>query len=323
MLNGARRARHRRRHLPDAGAARRDRRPHPAQAGGGQHRAGRAGGTERVPRPRRRRRRHPRRDRVARSRLVQDDRRRRLAQRHGALARRADAPLLHRSREPDHQGRLELGDGRRDLLGSRDDARRAHPGLGLHAEGRRRAQRRLPAPCRRADVARPPHRRLRHPAADVDLRAHRRRRQVAVSRVRGHPGPHVRELQPAELPRDSPARDHLGGRPVEPRRARQEGRARRRAALSGWRPCASVEGGGDDRGASGLQPVAGSGRAADRQADEHRLGRARPPLGLGNAGVSQRPAPAEHPALEGFRVARACEGNPRAGGHDLDPHGYQ
>ena len=88
-------------------------------------------------------------------------------------------------------------------------------------------------------------------------------------------------------------------------------------------PTASVEGGGEDRGASGLQPVAGRRRAADRQADEHRLGRARPAVGLGNAGVSQRPAPAEHPALEGLRVARAREGNTRAGGHDLDPHRHQ
>ena len=111
---------------------------HPAQAGGGQHRAkrdrknlneylARGGGLVG----------HPRRPRLARSRLVQDDRRRLVAQRHGEVARRADAALLHRSRQPDHQGRVQLGNGRRDLLRPRHAARGAHPGVGLHAEARR------------------------------------------------------------------------------------------------------------------------------------------------------------------------------------------
>ena len=49
-------------------------------------------------------------------------------------------------------------------------------GGGLHAEGRGGAQRRRPAPRRRADRRRQARQRLRHPAADLDLRAHHRRR---------------------------------------------------------------------------------------------------------------------------------------------------
>ena len=47
---------------------------------------------------------------------------------------------------------------------------------GLHAEGRRRAQRRRAAAGRRAHRRRQAGQRLRHPAADLDLRAHDRRR---------------------------------------------------------------------------------------------------------------------------------------------------
>ena len=71
---------------------------------------------ERLPRARRRARRHSRRRGLGRSRLVQGHHRRLVAQRHHEVARRADAPLLHRPRQPDHEGRVELGDGRRDLL---------------------------------------------------------------------------------------------------------------------------------------------------------------------------------------------------------------
>ena len=88
-----------------------------------------------VPRARRRAGDDSRRLGLARSRLVPDDRRRLVAQRHDEVARRADAPLLHRSRRPDHQGRVQLVDGRRDLL-------RHGPDAGRRACWRRRIRRR-------------------------------------------------------------------------------------------------------------------------------------------------------------------------------------
>ncbi len=138
----ARREGHRRGHVSDQGAARRDRRPHSARAGSGQHRGGGPQEPERLSRARRRARRDSRRPRLARPRLVQDDRRRLVAERHDEVARRADAPLLHRPRQPDHEGRVELGDGRRDLLRHGHAARGPHPRDRVHAEGGRRAQRR-------------------------------------------------------------------------------------------------------------------------------------------------------------------------------------
>ena len=136
---------------------------------------------ERVPRARRRPCRDSRRPRLARSRLVQDHRRRLVAQRHGEVARRADAPLLHRSRQSDHEGRVQLGDGRRDLLRHGHAAGRPRARVGLHAEAGRGAQRQLPAPRRRADGRRQEGQHLRHPAADVDLREDRRRARARLT----------------------------------------------------------------------------------------------------------------------------------------------
>ena len=62
------------------------------------------------------------------------DRRGLLAQWHDQVARRADAPLLHRPRQSDHQGRVELVDGRRDLL------RHGYPARGPDPRGRLHAQ---------------------------------------------------------------------------------------------------------------------------------------------------------------------------------------
>jgi uncharacterized protein len=61
---------------------------------------------------------------------------------------RADAPVLHRPREPDHPGHLQLGDGRRDLLRHGHAARRAGARGRLHAEARRRAQHRASSGAR-------------------------------------------------------------------------------------------------------------------------------------------------------------------------------
>ena len=140
-----------------------------------------------------------------------------------------------------------------------------------------------PAGARNADFAetrRRAHRRrqarehLRRAAADVDLRAHRRRRPRAVSRVRVDSRASLRELQPAELPRDPAARDRLG------RQARERRRAPR-ARTSSATACATSRA---DRPRPakaaakievhpGVRPDARRRRAADPEGDEHRLGR--------------------------------------------------
>ena len=79
------------------------------------------------------------------------------------------------------------------------------------------------------------------------------------------------------------------GKRAERRRAPDEGRARRRPALRRRRTDRSSQGRREDRSAPGVRPDARRGRAADPQGHEHRLGRARPAVGLGNARVSQRP----------------------------------
>ena len=59
------------------------------------------------------------------------------------------------------------------------------------------AQRRRAAPRRRADRRRQARQRLRHPAADLDLRTHHRRRTGAVPKLRLDSRSSLRELQPA------------------------------------------------------------------------------------------------------------------------------
>ena len=299
----------RRRGVPDEGAARPDRRPRAARTGGRQHPGpGRAPEPRRVPGAGRRRGGDSRRRGVARPRLVQGHRRRIVARGHDPLARRADAPLLHRSRERDHEGRVELVDGRRDLLRHGHGAGGAGAGGGVYAEGGRRPQRRGAAARRRADRRRQARQRLRRPAADVDLRADRRGRPHALPRVRVDSRPPRRQLRSPELPRHPAARHRLGRQARQRRRADEARRARRRAALRRGRADTSRPRRGHDRGASRLHPVAGRRRAADQQGDEHRLGREGAAVGRGNAGIPERPARAEHDGLEGHRLAQADDG---------------
>ena len=126
--------------VPHQGSARRDRCPHPPQAGSGKHRRSRGPQEpQRLSRARRRGRRHSRRCGLEGSRLVQGNRRWLMAQRHDQVARRTDAPLLHRPRQSDHEGRVELVDGRRDLLRHGHPARGPNPRRGIHAEAAGRA----------------------------------------------------------------------------------------------------------------------------------------------------------------------------------------
>ena len=67
--------------------------------------------------------------------------------------------------------------------------------------------------------------RLRHPAADVDVRAHRRRRPRALPRLRLDSRASLRELQPLELPDDPAARYRVGRQAGERRRARARKRS--------------------------------------------------------------------------------------------------
>ena len=314
----ARREGGRRRGLPDQGAARPDGRPDPAQAGRGHdYRPGRSPEPERLPRPRRRPRGDSRRGRLERSRLVQGRRRRLVAERHDQVARRADAPLLHRPRQPDHEGRRRTG---------RWTTRSTTTWTSCPRRGSWPRRTRRSRPARNAELAearRGAHRRrqarqhLRHPAADVDLRAHRRGRRHAVSRVRVDSRASLRELQPPELPRDSAARHRLGRQARERRRAPEERRARRRPALRRRRADRSGESRGEDRGASGVRSDARRRRAAHPESDEHRLGREGPAVGLGNSRVSQRPPRAEH-RHRGRTAARCTPAqDARSGGHDL------
>ena len=73
---------------------------------------------------------------------------------------------------------------------------------------------------------------LRRAAADVDLRAHDRRAARALPRLRVDSRASLRELQPAELSRDPPARHRLGRQACQRRRAPRGGGARRQPALS-------------------------------------------------------------------------------------------
>ena len=289
-----RRPGHRRRRLPDEGAARRHRRADPARAGSRQHhRPGAARQPRGVPGARRRARRDSRRGGLARSGLVQGPRRRLVATGRHEVAGRADASLLHRPSQPHHPGRVQLGDGRRDLLRHGPRAAGAGAGGRLYAEAGRRAQRAVRAAGRRAHRRRQARERVRRPAADVDLRADDGRRPQAVPGVRVATRSPVRELHPARLPGDPAAGGRLG-RPAHRRGHLPERRGtRRRAPLRPRRPHAPVEGDGASRSPSGFQPVARRRRAARPEGDRPRLGRARPPLGRRDAGVSQRAQAAE------------------------------
>ena len=101
-------------------------------------------------------------------------------------------------------------------------------------------------------------------------------------------------------------KDELGDSPALRRRGTHRSRQGRR----------------DDRGAPGVRPDARRRRAAHPEGHEHRLGRARPAVGLGNTRVSQRPQAAEHGTVEGQRIAPPAAG-PRSGGHDFDPLGHE
>ena len=133
----------------------------------------------------------------------------------------------------------------------------------------------------------------------------------AVPRVRLDPRASLRELQPPELPGDTAARHRVGRQARERRRAanpeRQE-RARRCPPLSRRRADRAGQGRREDRGASRVRSDARRRRAADRQGDEHRLGREGPAVGLGNARVSQRPARAEHRVRARHQLAQARHG---------------
>ena len=88
-------------------------------------------------------------------------------------------------------------------------------------------------------------------------------------------------------------------------------------------PTAPLEGRREDRGAPRVRSHAGRRRAADPQGHEHRLGRKGPALGLGDAGVSQRPPRAQHRAVEGHAARSRRPQTARSGRHHLDPHRHQ
>ena len=291
--------------LPHQGAARGDGRAHPPQTGGGQHTIrpiartwmsflARGGGLVVI---------HAG-DRLARSGLVQGHRRRLVAERHDQVARRPDAARtspIATARSP-----RTCPTGRWTTRSTTTWTFCPRPGFWRPPTRPSHSVRN--AGC--SETGRGAHRRrqarehLRRAAADVDLRAHRGRRPHAVSRVRLDPGPPLREFQSTELPRDSAARHRLGRQARQRRRAPDEGRARRQPALRRRWTNRSSQGRREDRGTSGVRPDARRGRAADPQGHEHRLGRARPAVGLGNARVSQRPQTAEHRAVERQRIAR-------------------
>ena len=284
------------RRVSDQGPARRDRRPHPPRAGGGQHHEpadrknlndflARGGGLVVI---------HAGVGLAAiptGSRAIVGGSWR---ERHDEVARRPDAPLLHRPRQSDHEGRRRTGRwttrSTTTWTSCPRPASSRRPTRRSRRAGNANAQRRadeLTGGGKRVSIY------------DIQPQMWTYERTVdggthAVSRVRLDPRTSLRELQPPELPRDPPARDRVGRQARERRRAPEEGRARRRPALRRRRTDGARQGRREDRGASGVRPDARRRRAAHPQGDEHRLGRAGPAVGLGNARVSQRPPRAEH-----------------------------
>ena len=240
-----------------------------------------------------------------------DDRRRLVAQRHHEVARGPDAPLFHRPRQSDHEGRVQLVDGRRDLLRHGHPAGGAGPRGGVHAEGRGRAQCQRPEARRRAHRRRQARQHLRHPAADVDLRADASKAARTPYRAFvSIPGHLYENFNRPNYRAHPPARHRLG-------------RQARRTSTSFCKPdelgdaLRYVEGG----------PTAPAKAAAKievhpefnltlvaaepliHKADEHRLGRARPAVGRRKRpSIRTAAAVPEHRAVEGQRIAARRDG---------------
>ncbi len=247
------------------------------------------------------------------------DRRRLMAQRDDEMARRPDAALLHRPGQSDYQRRVQLGDGRRDLLRHGHPAGGADPRGGIHAHSQPARATPTSSAGRTSSLAAA----RKSSIYDIQPQMWTYERTVEGSRVPYRafvsiPG-HLYE----NFNRSNYRTILLRGIAWAGKRANVDELVKKDELGDALRypeggPTAPAKAAAKIEVHPEFDLIARGGRAAHCQGDEHRLGREGPAVGLGDARVSERPARAERGALAGYGFAPASPSGTRSRGHHLD-----